>query len=85
MAVEIRYSKRAVRWFRVGADPAARQAMRDKIEQVAADPALRRGWYEKLTNRPGWKIRQGQYRAIVVFEDGGLTVLDVDHRKDVYR
>jgi mRNA interferase RelE/StbE len=42
---------------------------------------------KKLSGRSGWRIRVGQYRVIYEVEDRIriLTVLDVGHRKDVYR
>lgn len=41
----------------------------------------------KLTNRDRWRIRVGVYRVIYEIEDKRLvvTVLEVGHRRDVYR
>jgi mRNA interferase RelE/StbE len=43
--------------------------------------------YKKLKGRPGYRIRVGDYPIIYAIEDNILIVyiLDVDHRKDVYR
>lgn len=41
----------------------------------------------KLTGRPAWRIRVGRYRVIYEIDDTELviTVVDVGHRRDVYR
>ncbi len=41
----------------------------------------------KLTNREGWRIRIGSYRVIYEIDDDQttITVLNVGHRRDVYR
>ncbi len=41
----------------------------------------------KLRNRPGWRIRVGNYRVVYEIDDDQrvVTILDVDHRRDVYR
>lgn len=36
-------------------------------------------------DNPVYRIRQGDYRALYVVRDDGILVLDIDHRKDVYR
>ena len=40
----------------------------------------------KLTGRPGWRIRIGNYRVIYEVEDQRrtVTVLDVGNRRDIY-
>ncbi len=41
---------------------------------------------KKLTNRPGYRIRYGDYRIIYTIEDHILTVtvIDTGHRKEIY-
>jgi mRNA interferase RelE/StbE len=41
----------------------------------------------KLAGRDGWRIRVGNYRIIYDIDDPiqSITVLDVGHRRDVYR
>ncbi|MCB1307138.1 MAG: type II toxin-antitoxin system RelE/ParE family toxin [Leptospiraceae bacterium] len=41
----------------------------------------------KLSGRDGWRIRIGDYRVIYEINDEALTitVLDIGHRKDIYR
>lgn len=40
----------------------------------------------KLTGRPGWRIRVGDYRVIYEVDDPNqtVTVLDVGNRRDIY-
>lgn len=42
---------------------------------------------KKLTGRDGWRIRSGDYRVIYEIDDPHrvITVLDIDHRRDIYR
>lgn len=60
-----------------------------KVKQVilnlANDP--RPPGSKKLKGRPGWRIRQGDYRVIYEIQDHLLiiTVLDVGNRRDIYR
>jgi mRNA interferase RelE/StbE len=41
----------------------------------------------KLAGRDGWRIRVGRYRVIYEIDDKArtLTVLNVGHRKEIYR
>lgn len=67
-----------------------RRIMREKIDKLVADPRppgsrlLRNVDHE---GRQVYRIRSGDYRALYgVPESGGeITVLDVGHRKNVYR
>jgi mRNA interferase RelE/StbE len=40
----------------------------------------------KLTGRPGWRIRVGDYRIIYEIDDPNrtVTVIDVGNRKEIY-
>ena len=42
---------------------------------------------KKLVARPGWRIAVRKFRVIYEIDDRQkkVTVLDVDHRKDIYR
>lgn len=61
------------------------ERVRDAIGALADDP--RPSGCKKLTGREGWRIRVSQYRVIYELEDAIriVTILDVDHRRDVYR
>lgn len=41
----------------------------------------------KLTGRPGWRIRVGDVRVIYEIDDEKriVTILDIGHRRDIYR
>jgi len=55
------------------------------IELLAEDP--RPPSAIKLTARPEWRVRSGDYRVIYRIDDEVLIVVVVDagHRRDVYR
>lgn len=48
--------------------------------------APRQSGVKKLQGRPGYRIRQGNYRIIFNIEDTILQVfiVDIGHRKDIY-
>jgi mRNA interferase RelE/StbE len=54
------------------------------INELATDP--RPPGCKKLTGRPGYRIRVGDYRIIYNIEDKILTVfvIDIGHRKNIY-
>ena len=60
----------------------------DKIMEAIAGLATnpRPAGAKKLTNRPGYRIRQGNYRIIYFIKDEILTIIIVaaGHRKDIY-
>jgi mRNA interferase RelE/StbE len=41
----------------------------------------------KLADSPGWRIRVGDYRVVYGIDDAArtVTVLQVSHRKEIYR
>ena len=54
------------------------------ILALSADP--RPAGYKKLKGRPGYRVRQGDYRIIYDINDDILTVyvLAAGHRRDIY-
>ena len=54
------------------------------INELAENP--RPAGYRKLTGRPGYRIRIGDYRIIYNIEDKILAVflIDIGHRKKIY-
>ena len=54
------------------------------ISALASNP--RPPGYKKLTARPAYRIRIGDYRVIYKIEDKVLTVfiIDIGHRREVY-
>ena len=61
------------------------ERVRDAIRALADEP--RPPGCRQLTGREGWRIRVGRYRVIYEIDDTVriVTVLDVGHRRDVYR
>jgi mRNA interferase RelE/StbE len=59
--------------------------LRDAIRELANDP--RPPGCLKLTGRDGWRFRVGEFRVIYEIDDEHrlVTVLNVGHRRDVYR
>jgi mRNA interferase RelE/StbE len=58
------------------------QAMIELLAHDARPPAA-----TKLTARPEWRVRSGDYRVLYRIEDAVLTVIIVDagHRREIYR
>ena len=48
---------------------------------------IKKGFGIKLTGREGWRVRIGVYRIIYGIDDSEkkVIVLDIGHRKDIYR
>ncbi len=61
------------------------QRVRDAIRDLGQNP--RPPGCLRLTGRDGWRIRVGIYRVIYEVDDAlaAVTVLNVGHRRDVYR
>ena len=69
-----------------GLDPQIRQRVADAIERLAEDG--RREGLRKLQGRDAeWRMRVGDWRIRLRFDYSGniLTVLRVQHRREVYR
>lgn len=60
------------------------QRVKTAITDLAKNP--RPEGYKKLKGRPGYRIRQGNYRVVYDINDHILTVfiLAAGHRKDIY-
>ena len=58
---------------------------KEAIANLAEEP--RPQGCRKLTGREGWRIRSGDYRIIYEIDDARstVTVLDIGHRRDIYR
>jgi mRNA interferase RelE/StbE len=66
-------------------DPQAQERIIDSIRALADDP--RPSGCKKLSGRPAWRIRVGDYRVIYEIHDRQLVIVVVTlgNRKDVYR
>ena len=60
-------------------------AITEKIISLEKDP--RPPGCKKLAGRESWRIRVGDYRIIYNISDNvlGILIIDIDHRKQVYR
>jgi mRNA interferase RelE/StbE len=65
--------------------PEAIRRVQATIELLAEDP--RPPAAKKLTGRPEWRVRTGDYRVLYRINDDVLSVVVVDlgHRREIYR
>jgi mRNA interferase RelE/StbE len=62
-------------------------ALISKLEMVAANPMGQYPWAKRLTDHPGYRIRQGDWRAVyrLDYEWGEMIVDKIAKRDEVYR
>ena len=62
-----------------------RSRIESRIEKLANSPFSKKS--KKLSNRPGYRIRIGDYRIIYFIDKKKktITVLSASHRKNAYR
>ena len=80
----VRYSRAALKSLKAMPRKDA-QAMMSKIADVAANPHAPRGFLKPLTGRTGFRLRQGDWRAVLVIDGDDLVVEAVANRREVYR
>lgn len=83
MTYEVQLLPAAVRAIRK-LPPEANRRIQAAIELLADDP--RPPAATKLTGRPEWRVRTGDYRVLYRIDDAVLTVVVVHagHRREVY-
>ena len=61
--------------------------MREHLDQIAEDPFAQNPNVTKLQNRPGYRLRVGDWRVIYDVQEGEMIILllKVGSRGDVYR
>ena len=61
--------------------------IREKLEQIAADPRAQHNNVTKLQDRPGYRLRVGDWRVIYELQDDQLVVLilRIGPRGEIYR
>ena len=61
------------------------ERLKDSIYKLSSNPHPTSS--KKLIARPGWRVRVGKYRVIYEIDEQQktITVLDIGHRRDVYR
>jgi len=82
---EVAYSKRADRTLHKIPHHLARR-IRVKLSQIAFDPYGRHNNVTKLQDRPGFRLRAGDWRVIYEVHDEQLVVLvlEIGTRGDIY-
>jgi len=63
-----------------------RAFIRNAIDRLADDP-MRKSNVKKLLNRPGYRLRVGNFRVLfeIDSEIKNILIISVGHRKKVYR
>ncbi|GIV78100.1 MAG: hypothetical protein KatS3mg050_2494 [Litorilinea sp.] len=82
----ILFTKSAEKTLRKAPRDVARR-IRDRLDTIAKDPYARQPNVTKLHNRPGYRLRVGDWRVIYALEDEKLVVLvlRIGTRGEVYR
>lgn len=86
LVYEIVYTKQARRYF-VKLPKHLRRRIEQKVAEIAKNPYSSHNNVTKLRNRPGYRLRIGDYRVIYRLEDNKLLllVLEVGSRGGIYR
>jgi mRNA interferase RelE/StbE len=84
MSYEVRLLSRAEKQLE-SLDSLPYQPVKKQIYSLRDNP--RPASCRKLTNQPGWRVRAGDYRIVYEIDDKSqvVTVLNVGHRKEIYR
>jgi mRNA interferase RelE/StbE len=63
-----------------------RAVIKNAIDRLADDP-IRKSNVKKLLNRPGYRLRVGNFRVLfeIDSETKNILIISVGHRKKVYR
>jgi mRNA interferase RelE/StbE len=82
----IRFTKQADKAIRKIPRQAA-GLIREKLDQIAADPYARRSDVTRLRNRPGYRLRVGKWRAIYEIRNDEVVilVLKIATRGEIYK
>jgi mRNA interferase RelE/StbE len=79
--VEVRFSKSAMRAL-IRSDK--RELIREKIEEMAADPLSQSANVKKLQGRPEYRLRVQDWRVIFRIDGGTLWIDDIGPRGSIY-
>ena len=84
MSYEVLILRRAQREL-VELPSEAYQRVKESVLNLADQPRPPNS--RKLSGREGWRIRVGSYRVVYEIDDAHqtVTILNVGHRRDVYR
>lgn len=84
---ELAYTETALA-FLEGLNLKYRRQIVAKIERLATEirpPGCKLVQGVKDGENPVYRIRQGDYRVLYVVRESAVVILDIDHRKDIYR
>jgi mRNA interferase RelE/StbE len=83
LAYAISYTEKALRYLE-SLDKKQMRQLYNKIESIKANPLH---YIEKLVSINLWKLRIGDYRAIIRLNrpDQEIVVIDIGHRRNVYK
>ncbi len=84
--MRLTYSPAALKAFRRA--PAKEiKGLRAKLQIVAADPMTQHPWAKRLTDQPGFRVRQGDWRAVYRLDrKADEMIVDIIAKRDeVYR
>ena len=84
---EFAYTEKAL-GFLQGLSTKHRQQVTQKIARLANDskpPGCKQLHNVQDGDDPVYRIRSGDYRVLYVVREPTIVILDIDHRKDVYR
>jgi mRNA interferase RelE/StbE len=58
----------------------------NRLEQIAAAPAIQHPNVTAMVGQQGvFRVRQGDWRAVFLVEDGDVVVIEIGHRREIYR
>jgi mRNA interferase RelE/StbE len=82
------YTEDALKYLETKVPTKIRSQIKKRIEALAATPIP--GGYKKLVGvadgeYPVYRVRQGDYRILYSVRTVIIVILDIGHRKDVYR
>ena len=82
----LRFSRSATKAL-LGMPARERAQLMERLKAIAADPATRHPGVTALQGTDGgMRVRQGDWRAIFLIDEGGDVVVDaIGHRREVYR
>lgn len=78
------YSKRALK-FLLTLPEAQERKIREKVQQYADEPDSLKNQVKKLQGCDYFRLRVDNYRVIFDKEGSILLVLEIGHRKNIYR
>ena len=82
------YSETALQFLEISVPPKIRRQIKNKVESLAsaATPPGSKKLHAKLDGgNPVYRVRSGDYRILYSVRGIIIVILDIGHRKDVYR